>query len=219
MHLSKSAFTVLELLVTISILLVLAVLIFGPAKSFISRSHEAKSLSNQRQIYMGLIGFHGDAGRFPSLTTGSSGNSFGGEPFWNQQILPYLGYKQSDYVGQNPAVPEVFYDPSITSNRRRGDFGVLYHNVHGPIKGWGNLSLSLQQLVRPSRTPLLVTAQQPVGSGLIGSWFANNTLADNTSQDISYRHRGGAVITFADGHSVWMERDNFRNEYLPFRNQ
>lgn len=213
-----AAFTLIELLAVVSIGLILLILAIPAAQRFMRMGYQAKAVSNERQIYLGLVNFHSDHGRLPQITeTGQISGS--GEPFWNQQILAYMGYDWKKYDALS-SMPEVFYDPGQRRNKLRGDFGVVYNATHGPIKST-DPSLSLNALVKPSRTPLVVTAQQFQNGKPIGSWYANNSASpqgEGQNPEISDCHRGGTIVTFADGHTAWMKRDQFFREYMPFRN-
>lgn len=216
------AFTLVELLVTVGIIAILGLIIFPASQNAIKFARQTQCVSNERQIYAALIAYHGENGRFPQLTTSSNTEMV--EPFWNQQLLGYLNV-EANYLKWKAQpkwkLPAVFYDPAATHNYLRGDFGLVYDNNYGPIRN-SSPSLSLQSLVKPSATPLLVTAQQFSGNDPIGSWFANNTAAPighGTAPEVSDRHRDGCVVTFADGHTTWIKRSDFYSEYMPFKNQ
>src|SRR5690606_17313947 len=91
---------------------------------------------------------------------------------WHHHVAGYLGIDPAQMRG-GVTPPAVFTDPAIKKQSWRGAYGVLYHVQDGPIRLTN--SDSLQSLVRPSRTPLLVTAEQWVGGEPYGSWFVPNS--------------------------------------------
>jgi len=70
----RSAFTLIELLVVISIIVILASLIFGVGPGMISRGKQVSSLNNMRQIAAGLNNYANDNdNRFPKRPTNGDG--------------------------------------------------------------------------------------------------------------------------------------------------
>lgn len=82
---SRSAFTLIELLVVIAIIVVLACLAFPMLRKVRESSSQAKSLSNLRQLALGMVAFSADNdSRFPGL-------SIIPNPTWDVSIAPYCG--------------------------------------------------------------------------------------------------------------------------------
>lgn len=82
-----SAFTLIEMLVSIGIVLVLAALLFPSMKSMIATSRSIKCASNLRQIGVGMNSYANEHDGKLALTYSSTGSSL----TWMQQIAPYLG--------------------------------------------------------------------------------------------------------------------------------
>lgn len=216
-----SGFTLTELLMVIAIIGILAAIIFASIGAARRASHKARSISNIRQIQQGLVLYNQDHRRLPQLAANSSFT----EPFWNHSILPYVGVESTPEDPTDPwrserKMPDFFYDPAAeTSNVRRGDYGVVYSNTEGPVK-LSQPSLSLLALVNPSKTPLVVTAQQFTNGEPVGSWYALNAAAPfGTGSEVSDRHGGNSIIGFADGHVRVIPRAKFYEEYMPFINE
>ena len=89
------AFTLIELLVVISIIAVLAALIFPAYQSMLARADAAKCMSNLKQIGVGLFAFASDNdGVFPiaggEIQRGAL-DATTGKPPWTEQLAPYVG--------------------------------------------------------------------------------------------------------------------------------
>lgn len=79
----RRGFTLVELLVVITIIATLAAIVFVMATRMKKTADAAVTTANLRQIGMALVSFTSDKNRFPSLQ---------GDPVWDRCILPYLGY-------------------------------------------------------------------------------------------------------------------------------
>lgn len=88
----KRGFTLTELLVTITIILVLAVLSVVGIRSIRQSAWAATSTSNLRQNATAIHGYLADKGRYPEAWD-FGGGSGGGS--WSWQIRDYLGYQDA----------------------------------------------------------------------------------------------------------------------------
>lgn len=213
-------FTLIELLTVIAVIGILAALIMATVGAVRKSAYKARSISNLRQIQQGLALYDQGNRRLPQLAASSAF----GEPLWNQTILPYMGIQSSPEEASDPwrtqgRMPSFFYDPAAeTSNLRRGDYGVIYSNTDGPVK-LTQPSLSMMSLRNPSRTPLVVTAQQLSSGVQIGSWYAlNSAVPQGTGSEVAGRHNGASIIAFADGHVRVLPKSEFYDQYMPFSN-
>lgn len=219
---SSRAFSLIELLAVIAVLAVLVALVFPFISQMRQKANTTTALSNLRQIYLGLSYYQNEYGKLPPLTSTVTNGPGGQEPFWNQRIIPYVepGFVPPDAPGNQ--LPAVFYDPNANShNYRRGDFGVLFDSVRGPIRGFEAGSLSLAQIERPGSTVLVSSAEQNgSGSEPIGTYYFNNNSRPSQSfPRMAEGHQGMAVCCFADGsiHQI-SKADLYANGVLPFRN-
>lgn len=218
----SAAFSLIELLVVISIVAVLASLLLVAIPLVKSSIKQTQCLSNQHQLYLAMASYHAD---FDELVPLTSGTTVMKEPFWNQLLLAYVD-ADTNYIQwklRTPwKMPRVFYDPAANHNYLRGDIGVMYDDVVGPIRNT-KPSLTLATIRHQGSTILLASVQQFMADGTpIGSWFSPNTAAPQgvfTIPEIADRHRGGAIATFADGHTVWLLRSGLYATYLPFTNK
>ncbi len=89
------AFTLIELLVVISIIAVLAALIFPAYQSMLARADAAKCMSNLKQIGVGLFAFASENdGVFPiagMVIERGAVDPNTQKPGWTEQLAPYVG--------------------------------------------------------------------------------------------------------------------------------
>ncbi len=219
---SSRAFSLIELLAVIAILSILAAIIFPIISQMRHKANTTTTLSNLRQIYLGLANYNNEHGNLPPMTSTVTNGPSGQEPFWNQLIIPYLVPGFSPPPAPDNQLPGVFYDPNASAhNYRRGDFGVLFDATRGPFRGIEKGSLSLTQIINPADTVLVATAEQNgPGTQQIGTfYFNNNTNPSQSFPRMAEAHQGKAVVCFADGSIRQTSKaDLYVTEILPFRN-
>lgn len=221
---NRFAFTLVELLAVIAILAILVTILILVVGSVKKAGNKARSVSNLRQIHQGLALYDIEHRGLPRLTLFSNGVDQ--EPFWNHRILPYMGVSSTPEDPADPwrsqqRMPDFFYDPAEpNSNKRRGDYGVFYHNDHGPVrKSIARQSYRIAELINPSRTPLVATAQDMSGGKNSGGFYVLNSPAPaGTGSELSSRHDGMGIVAFADGHVLTIEKNKFYADYMPWTN-
>lgn len=186
---SHGAFTLVELLVVITILAVLAALLMPALKSARDQAKDAKCISNQRQISAGMWNYLGDHdGYFPyqfpinkgtfALTnpatgqpcTPTSGYSWSCANSWYAQFAPYIGGLGKTENGLGP-YSKTFFDvmrcprnPFPTSNFN--DPAEYYGAQSAPGMSWSPSSYSLNS----SLIPLTWGKPQGIGPGCGYKW-------------------------------------------------
>ncbi|WP_052362407.1 type II secretion system protein [Geminisphaera colitermitum] len=219
-----AAFTLIELLTVIAIIGILAGIILVSIGGVRKAAYKARSISNLRQIHQGLALYDHENGSLPRLTYYVGGVD--NEPIWNHLVLPCMSVISTPEHPSDPwrtrqVMPDFFYDPAEpNSNKRRGDYGVIYSNTDGPVKKSITVkSYAISRLANPSRTPLVGTAQSFLNGENTGSFYINNVAAaGSTGGEFSGRHGGKGIIAFADGHILTIERNQFYTEYMPWTN-
>lgn len=107
---NRRGFTLLELLVVISIIAVLAALLLPVLSRVRERAHITTCLNNLKQISLGVTMFAQDnADHLPTLGTLAEENGR-----WMWQLMPYL---ENPRVFNAPKLPKTIYDGSQWSDR------------------------------------------------------------------------------------------------------
>ncbi len=231
-----TAFTLIELLVVIAIIGILAAMVLTTVGRVRKAAKKARSTSNLRQLATALVNYEADNRRFPqAFTTISSNRSEWGHPYWTGAIQPYLGNPGNTATADNRKIPQIFRDPGAPlNNLDRGDYGVCFSNVAGTAAPIGGHlpecpSMSLQEILNPARTPLVATCHTynptEYGTTPVGYWnFAANgdkPAAPGTAgaNEVADRYAGQAIVGFADGHVITINRAKFYADYMPFKNR
>jgi hypothetical protein len=113
----KAAFTLVELLVAISIASLLAVLAFPSLRQAIVFGERGRDISNLRQIGTALHSFAADNNNsFPAaagrLTWGQTSPITGVGP-WTEQLLPYLSGNTNIFLSHRAIVPDSPSTPAL----------------------------------------------------------------------------------------------------------
>lgn len=228
----RRGFTLVEILVVVTIILVLAAIVFQVAGRMRKNAHQTVVIGNMRQIGIAMAGFTSDKGRYPGVNT---------DPCWDRSIIPYLGYTKTlpgtrtSFIKPSEApelsgVAEIFASPGD----KEGSFPDAYRRsfaiipwttnlqVGNTIMGWADLPPG--EGVRPA----MIDA--PEKAALIVQWYSNGKSVANRLGSAGHQHHGigGPVeqldsskqlVLFADGRvdgvpSV-MTAKEFRDEYWP----
>lgn len=194
----RTAFTLVELVITIAAVLILASLLLAGGKVAYEKVYAAKCQSNLRQIGLGVMAYAAENnGSIVPSRIGSGANFY-----WPYLLAPYLGLPQA---GTTPAgsvlttpytCPVVKADSQGNTRYPLGVYGVRYApNTHiaeatdlvtSPPNAVSR-SVRLQQ-IKPSKTMIFIDSFTGGGLG-----FAS-TIAS------TYPHGGNANVLFVDGH-------------------
>jgi prepilin-type processing-associated H-X9-DG protein len=205
-----SGFTLVELLVVISIMIILMGIILIGIRGTRERANLAKSVSNMREIHMAVSMFvMNNNNEFPRARTfrpqGATGSDWDYEGgFWFNAIGPYLDegrrFRQ-DLVASGPWPQNIpFACPSITDKSKHGWGGAgIDVGLNGylfPAGGPEIARVRATNIENPSRALLAADAATP--STGVGSWQTDHPGAF-TGANIAFRHGGKANILFVDG--------------------
>jgi prepilin-type N-terminal cleavage/methylation domain-containing protein/prepilin-type processing-associated H-X9-DG protein len=188
-------FTLMELLVVISLIAVLAALLFPILARLREQGRRAVGLSHLRQLGQAYLLYVQDYDeRLPGwyAIVPERPAPFGRARFWTEYFQPYL---RSTALFHDPsAVPQEAANP----NRLwLADYALATWGNGGPgtpeipYCRWPGPLLLLGQVVRPTET-----------INLLDGW----TATDGTTVD-NMRHAGGLNAAFVDGHARWLSRD------------
>jgi prepilin-type processing-associated H-X9-DG protein len=203
LHLASKGFTLVEILVVTTTLLLLVALIVPALGSVIAKSHRAGCLSNLRAIGGGLQMHAADNNGWlpPESSSGANGKGKGAQ--WDSVIMPYLG------IATGTEVKTVFFCPAskryspskvpLSQNLSYGYNRYVAENLYG--------SGRMATIENPSKLILVSDLERAVDSNenyTTGGGKNNIIFISAKSEAIvdrmTYkRHRGAINLLFADG--------------------
>ncbi len=229
---TRRGFTLVEVLVVITIIIVLAAVSFSVASRVRKSANQSVTIANMRQVGVALITFTADNGRFPGVNT---------DPVWDRAIIPHLGYAETlpgtktSVIKESEApalaaVAKVFASPSdkkgkLSDSYRRSLAIVPWTTnlkVGNTIRGWKDLP--------PGEGVRYSMLNFPEKSAMVVQWFSDDKSVANQLGNGGHQHhdRGGPVaeldsktqlIIFADGHIEAVPANlpdaKFREMYWP----
>jgi len=198
-------FTLVELLVVITIISILAGLLLPVLKRAKDAAYQASCASNQRQIGIAVQLYQGDYhGWFPQNPLLSNAASKGN--LWDAQLSNYLSFDRN-------SGPPVFHCaagqiyPSlagVSQHQRRGYFMNYYIYTHGV----GGIYMGRSRLLPVASQVGLFCDMSFDGKWELGIDFGNTNRGwfftpPSSGTDMGWRHNKGANVLFADSHVGW----------------
>lgn len=226
MNNNRRGFTLIELLVVISIIAILAAILFPVFARARENARRASCQSNLKQLGLAIMQYTQDYdGMYPvsshsnPVTPPTGWWDAAGTWFWPQTTYPYHRSIQ------------VFRCPSSTANQPPifRQYGANYYVIAYP----GDPAKSETIIESPASTylcfdsgfytagPALLNGPNPVSHWYIpGIGEATNApvVANETADYRSGRHFGGVNMTFADGHVKWLKTSVLKTEATKGRN-
>ncbi|MFK7850955.1 MAG: prepilin-type N-terminal cleavage/methylation domain-containing protein [Akkermansiaceae bacterium] len=228
-------FTLIELLITIAIIAVLAVLVFGLGRKIKDKAATVTCSNNLRQISLALASYNSENQRLPGRETGMT---------WDRAIIPYLGFEEDrDLMGGSAfnrsewselaSFLEVFACPSDRKDRNPNNFKRSYAIVpwttnwsNGTsFRGWKNrpynVGIPLSIVDDPARAAVIVEWHSGTDDGVPnhcgsgGHAYHDRGGPDGTDETVHGRNQ---VVLFADGHTEilpFISNSEFVRRYWP----
>lgn len=216
----RDGFTLVEMLVVISIVAVLAAIAFPVYQSMQDSAKAAQCSSNLREIYMGISGYVQDNnGRYPS----SRGSGTNINSFWFIEIGPYLepGRRfDPAKVRTGPWPQDIpFACPACTNHGWGGagiDVGINGYQVGATVDPRSvSDALRTAKASALSTTLLVADAGRTVGNWQIGFRIGTNgSFTASAANDIAPRHNGRANILYFDGHVGQVTEEQLKDPKL-----
>lgn len=230
----KRAFTLIELLVVISIIAVLAAILFPVFARARENARRSSCMSNMKQLGLAFMQYTQDFDEQLPIN-GSTSSTNPGTRSWDVCIAPYTGVK----VGGG-ASPLIFRCPSDVAKEGKRSYAVIYTGNYAPgapsnagleyasgTFGYDrNLSLMrgvhTASIPEPATTLLLVELpSSPDGVTTADPTYTNNSFgnySNSYAQDITGNtnaqdrakpghtaHLDGWNYLFSDGHVKWLK--------------
>jgi prepilin-type N-terminal cleavage/methylation domain-containing protein len=210
----RRAFTLVELLVVIAIIAVLVTLTVPAANRMIQRGHDAKCMSNLKQLAQGVRFYAADhSGRIP-FSPGQNNPEGSG---WAGLIFPYIYPKgdRSEWGRKNPALSRskysVYYCPSAPHDDtvlNAGTYNYAFNQLLAP------LTADAANYLLHRRHDVIMIADTWKGHSHVGPGqgapFALNTARGHTDKGGTERHSGKRdCFVFVDGHVEMMVWPNY----------
>jgi prepilin-type N-terminal cleavage/methylation domain-containing protein/prepilin-type processing-associated H-X9-DG protein len=196
-------FTLLELLVVITVMTVLTGILLPVLARARERAQQSTCLSHLRQIGQAHLLYLQDwEEHLPRWWQAGPPRPepFGPYVYWPERLLPYLRsqdvFRDPSFSWWQPWPPEV----------KLADYALLTWGSGGsgtasdPFWCWPGPPLSLAQVLRPAEAIQL----------------ADGYTTTSMTGGVVARHGGGANLGFLDGHAKWMKRDQ---AYVVTRNE
>ncbi len=197
---SRRAFTLLELLIVITIIVILVALLMPALDGSTARARTAQCISNMRQLSGAWTSYHADnGGNFPVAETGAGCwvlSGTGTAAIEGGVLFPYV---KDVKVYQCPAAMQI--EPH---NDRS-------YSVSGRLNGtYGSLSTAdrIAKLTPAAQCLLFIEEYDYRGGYNNGSWVINPAPSNNWIDYVPAWHQNGINLSFCDGHAehwTWID--------------
>lgn len=222
-------FTLVEVLVVVTIIATLAAIVFGMASRMRKSADESVTTAYLRQLGVALVSYTAETGRFPSQQ---------GDPVWDRCLLPFLGFSTPPTGTGNISsritpdlgnVAKVFASPADKKPRAidtyKRSFAIVPWTTNwsngSAFRGWKDLpynkGIRYSMLSSPEKAAMVVQWHE-------GAPGTPNHLGSGAH---AYHDIGGPqvslgshqLVLFADGHieklSAKMTSTEFIEKYWP----
>lgn len=206
-----TGFTLIELLTVISIIAILAALLFPVAGNIRKRANQTTSTNNLRQWGSALTGSLADFdGTMPSDGGSAGGANRGDTDAWFNRLPPFLGLKRlSDPEMQNkpprPGDKSVWINPAVPSAKSSGGF-IFCYAMNDYLSNSAEPTIKLTRVERSSATVFMSERDDNTPSVTPREVKAYFGSGDPTSD-----RDNEANFLFCDGHVASMKRKDFED--------
>ncbi|MDD2710872.1 MAG: DUF1559 domain-containing protein [Verrucomicrobiae bacterium] len=217
----NSAFTLVELLVTIAIVGLLMSMLAPALKNAKEKARQIACMNNLRQIGTAALNYAGDYNGWLPHANSSHLPSSNSNQTWKYLIAPYVNISSPT----NSLLERgVFHCPS-QNNASCGNSAFGDNGFYGGY-GWNFTYLGYKDAVSGGVEPWVNCSQignpsQVIMAGDTSDWYLNNASCYNLfflystgfAALESYRHTGGGNYLWVDGHVSWhLMREVFNNK-------
>jgi prepilin-type N-terminal cleavage/methylation domain-containing protein len=210
----KSGFTLVELLVVITIIGMLMALLLPAVQAAREHGRRTQCINNQKEVGTGAVSFEAARGSLPGFTSKiatPAGKSV--DAGWAVALLPFLDRRDlADRWKANP-----------TPGKTKTDFNVPLRVMYCPSdppdalgQNDGPCSYVINMLVCPAEKGLSLTdIRDGTGVTLLFTerfckghnwWDTNNTFTNGGFGSVQSNHGGGVVAAFCDRHVSFLNQ-------------
>lgn len=203
----QNKFTLIELLLTISILMILATLISPSLRKMVNKASQSHCIANLKTVGVGVHLYHEDYdGMLPMARS-----PINGDPYRNGfvgELAPYLNYAQEGWLQQYGCyrysdAPDVLSCVSETySDKNILGYGWNWKNLgayyDGSYRTWGERK-NINEIKSP-RYQAMVGESQPIGRLDTTLWWGGKYFRAPTEMYIGARHNKISNYLLVDGH-------------------
>ncbi len=185
----RDGFTLVEMLVVITIIAVLAALLFPALKGGSNQALRMSCENNMHQLSIFIVQYARDNDVYPDSTkwTGTASVEDG----------PLARYVKD---------PKIYVCPSDVDLKQALKRGVKTRRTSYAVNAWFDRK-TYNTSVDLSRAVLLMEPFASAGGGTMETSFQPNGAPRLTD-----RHNGGGVLVYADGHTEFFTQDRFRKD-------
>lgn len=203
--LCRNGFTLVELLIVVSIIVILMALLLPALRSAKAQTHKIACSGNLKQFGIANISYAQDNNDWPPI-------SYTDGQLWDYQLMPYINYPQNIAEADSKSGYSIFHCPGATPSPVYKGYRSLGYSYNRFLSCGNSSYVSYWSRFSRLETPgcmLLMTDFGQFSPEVEHVTFMNinNRLwvGPVTSQFvkyISYRHLGRTNVLFADGHAA-----------------
>lgn len=208
---TRHGFTLIELLTVLSIVAVLASIIFACVNQAVTSANKTKLVSNLRATHTGLVAYLADHKNTYPGTSGNdvTGLNVGTENSWHAAISPYTGEtpkSMTHWRGVTTIAQSVFHDPlddTVTTASKRPIRNIAINGVNSVGAGvMGVVNRNINTIAYPAKLLELTTgiAAEDGDEYAGGMRVAQSYYSDATTRKRLTRVSGHYYCVFVDGH-------------------
>lgn len=224
-HRHQHGFTLVELLVTMTIVIILVAISFTIFRSVRTSADVAVATSRLRGLAQANINYATDHnGRFVPIFAFDERGSSGEHWIYNPEFWEMFGGDQSfledpeEHEGKD-GYPESVLDPVVVRAKARywsrvsASFGYNWENTPGG--SWEQRGSdpfhTMTTMKTPSQTCQFVTATDWIAK-YSGRLLWEQMPAEGKTEDgkIAYRHKGKAIVAYYDGHTAMITPEDMK---------
>jgi prepilin-type N-terminal cleavage/methylation domain-containing protein/prepilin-type processing-associated H-X9-DG protein len=218
-HRPRPGFTLVELLVVITIIAVLAALTVVGFTRMRAAGDRATTVAVLRQLQIANVGYASDHnGQYVPMESYDEDNARGNEWHYSPKFLAYLTGDTTalDNKQTTTMAPASILDPLVVRAKKRAWnwlFASYGYNQQGMPSNKPNSdkSFKVSQVTNPSRSAAFVTATDwKVVHASRFRWLDNPVEGKSTDQKMAYRHGGKAIVVYYDGSSGLVSPEDIR---------